>query len=250
MARFSVITPCFNHGKYIHEMLTSVLNQTYRDFEVIIVNDGSTDDTKLILDGIIHDKVKIIHTSNYGPAHARNLAINESSGSYILNLDADDKIAPAYLEKCVEIFDNHNNIGIIYSEVQLIGANDGPYLIPEYSFENMLKANCIGSTSAFRKSDFLKTTGYSSEMIYGYEDFEFWLSILELGRDVYKIPETMVFYRTYHNHEDCRSGRRKLDDWKMQFVVIQAFQRHKSLYSKAPEVFKIFSDLESSFMNN
>lgn len=72
MARFSVITPCFNHGKYIHEMLTSVLNQTYRDFEVIIVNDGSTDDTKLILDGIIHDKVKIIHTSNYGPAHARN----------------------------------------------------------------------------------------------------------------------------------------------------------------------------------
>jgi len=103
MPKISIITACFNHGKYIHEMLDSVFAQSFQDFEIIIVNDGSTDNTREILEAIQHNKVRICHTRNRGPAHARNLAIKKAKGEIILNLDADNKIAPTFLEKCFSI---------------------------------------------------------------------------------------------------------------------------------------------------
>lgn len=245
--KVSIITPCYNHGKYIVEMLDSVMQQTFTNFEVIIVNDGSTDNTADILNRIRHHKVRIIHTENFGPAHARNQAIENASGELIINLDADDKIAPDFLQRCVEIMTTKPHIGIVYSNVELFGNDKGPFILNDYSFENMLRANCIVANACFRKADWTETEGYSSAMKCGYEDFDFWLSILELGRDVYKIKEPLVFYRTYERPEDCRSGRRKQNPDQMEAVVIQAFQRHRSLYKKVPHIYNEFSDLEYKF---
>jgi glycosyltransferase involved in cell wall biosynthesis len=238
--RVSVIVPCYNHGKYIHEMLQSVLKQTYPYYEVIIVNDGSTDDTAKILNRIKHKKVSIFHTANHGPAHARNLAITHAKSDLIVNLDADDKMAPEFLQKCVEVMDAHPNTGIVYTDVECFGHKTGRFVIPEYSFENMLRWNCIVANACFRKDDWEQTEGYSSFFQNGYEDYDFWLSILELGREVHKIETPLMFYRTYENVEMSRSGRRKKDSGKMQEVVIQAFRRHRKLYEKAPEVYKEF----------
>ena len=102
--KISVITACYNHGKFINEMIESVIQQTFEDYEIIIVNDGSTDDTAEILKNITHEKVKIIHTENHGPADARNTAIKHARAPLIMNLDADDKIAPGLLEKAYKIF--------------------------------------------------------------------------------------------------------------------------------------------------
>lgn len=242
--KVSIVTPCYNHGKYIHEMLDSVFAQTFQDFEVIIVNDGSTNETASILNNIHNEKVRIYHTKNHGPAHARNLAIRKAKGEIILNLDADDKIAPTLLEKCIQVFNWHPNAGIVYSDVEFFGATSGLFILPEYSLESMLKANCIVSIACFRRSDWKKSKGYSGKMTHGYEDFDFWLSIIELDRDVIKIDEPLVFYRTYKNPEDSRSGRRKKDPRKMQEAIVQAFQRHKKLYRMIPALYDEFSNLE------
>lgn len=242
--KVTVVTPCFNHGRYLAAMLASLWDQTFSNFEVIIVNDGSTDDTAKILNSLTHRKLTVLHTPHYGPAHARNLAIKHSKGSIILNLDADDKIAPTFIEKCVAILDERPNVGIVYSDVELFGAQSGPFMIGDYSLEAMLFANCIVANACFRKADWAKTQGYSEQMDDGYEDFDFWLSIIELGRDVVKIEEPLVYYRTYPSPQESRSGRRKKDPYRVERVRVQAFERHQQLYQKSPRVYQYFSALK------
>lgn len=243
----SVVTACYNHGKFIPEMLDSVLNQTYRNFEVIIVDDGSTDNTAEMLKGISLNQVKVIHTENRGPAHARNLAVQHARGDLIFNLDADNKIAPSLIEKCVALFQSRPNAGIVYSDLVYIGHRSGPFHLPDFSLEEMLKANCIDASACFRKADWATTGGYSPAFKNAYEDFDFWLSILELGREVHKIKEPLTFYRTYENCDDCRSERTKKNPGQVEEVILLAFQRHRELYKKVPEIYHDFSEKERQY---
>ncbi len=243
----SIISPCYNHGKYIFDMLDSVLSQTFQDFEVVIVNDGSTDDSREILDCIHHEKVRVFHTKHYGPAHARNLAINHAQGEIILNLDADDKIAQHFLEQCVPVFDSHPNAGIVYSDVERFGARSGRFEVKEYSIENMLYANCIVANSCFRKDDWNITSGYSEELVYGLEDYDFWLSIIELGREVFKINKPLVFYRTYNDQEASRTGRMNKCKKRINKTSLQVFHRHETLYRNYPQIWDYFSKRENQF---
>jgi glycosyltransferase involved in cell wall biosynthesis len=247
--KISVVSACFNQGKFINEMVESVFSQTFNDFEIIIVNDGSTDDTEEILKAINHERVRIIHTENHGPANARNTAIKNASASIIMNLDADDKIAPDLLEKAYDIFVSRANAGIVYCDAGFFGAKSGKFNIAEYTLESMLFNNRIISLAFFRKEDWQAVSGYSGELIYGLEDWDFWLLIIELGRDVVKIPEKLVYYRTYRNNEECRSGRRKADRMKVLESMVIIFRRHKKLYSTCPRAWKHFSKLEKKFDN-
>ncbi len=164
--KISVISACYNHGKFIDEMLASVLAQSFQDYEVIIVNDGSNDDTEDILKKITHEKVRIIHTRNNGPAFARNLAIENARAPIIMNLDSDDKIAPDLLEKAYKVFCVDPEAGIVYSDAECFGAKTGKYEIGEYTFESMLFDNRIISQAFFRKKDWESVGGYSDELIY------------------------------------------------------------------------------------
>ena len=242
--KISVITACYNHGRFIHEMLESVFNQTFEDYEIIIVNDGSTDNSAEILNSIVHEKVKIIHTENHGPAIARNTAIEHAKASIIMNLDADDKIAPSLLKKAYTIFCSNLNTGIVHCDAECFGAKSGKFEIGEHSLESMLYDNRINSQSFFRKEDWKLVGGYSAELIYGLEDWDFWLLIIELGREVVKIPETLVCYRTYKDQAECRSGRRKRDRRKMMESQLQVFHRHEKLYSTCPGALEHFIKLE------
>src|ERR1700743_1863614 len=98
MPEISVIIPCFNQGEYLDDAIQSILGQTFPDFEIIVVNDGSTDPLTLTkIDALDYPKTRVIHTSNWGRPGARNLGIRNAGGEWILPLDSDDKIAPTYL---------------------------------------------------------------------------------------------------------------------------------------------------------
>lgn len=228
----SVIMPCYNQGQYFEEAVESVLEQTCQDFEVIVINDGSTDElTVRLLQSYAHPQVQILHTANQGPSLARNTGIQQAQGRYILPLDADDRIAPTYLEKAVAILEQQPEVGIVYSQVEWFGEQTGLCPLPPYQFPEILLGNMIFNTSFYRRDDWQQVGGYNPNMVVGWEDYDFWLSLIELGRAVVQIPEPLYFYRQVAN---SRSARLTLDRQVTSYV--QLFQNHPALYSNHIDV--------------
>lgn len=228
MITVSVIIPCFNHGKYFDEAVESVLNQTYDSFEIIVINDGSTDRYTIDkLNSFSKPKTHIIHTENRGLSHARNIGIKNAKGIYILPLDADDKIANTYIKKAVSVFEDTKNVGIVYCDAYLFGSpyQEGIWNLPPYSLENILINNMIFASAFFRRSDWEKVGGYDEEMKHGNEDHDFWLKLIELGVTVYKIPEVLFYYRRLGD-----SMVHRITDEQDLNSRIKMFYNNKKLY--------------------
>jgi glycosyltransferase involved in cell wall biosynthesis len=243
MPRVSVILPCYNQGQFLDEAVDSVLAQTFRDTEIVIVNDGSTDKyTVRKLHSYRGTQAKVIHTENRGLAAARNTGIAAAVGEYILPLDADDKIGARYVEKAVDILDNDLGCGIVYCEAELFGKKRGKWAKPPYSLEKMLLDNLIFATAFFRKTDWELTGGFKTNMSAGWEDWDFWLGLVELGRKVYKIPEILFYYRI-HEH----SMRTQLKKAEYIELHAQLFRNHQQLYAdNIASLFKEFYNLRLS----
>ncbi len=226
--KVSVIIPCYNQGQYIEEAVESVLDQTYQDFEIVIVNDGSTDEfTNNLLNNYNKPKTRVIHTDNQGLASARNNGIKEAKGEYILPLDADDKIGKEYLEEAVKILEANPGIGIVYCKAESFGAVDEKWELPEYSLEEMLIDNIIFCSAFFRKEDWEKVGGYDPEMLFGWEDYDFWLSLIEMEVLVYRIPKVLFYYRVLAGS----MVKSKKKEQKVEMFV-KIFNRHRDLFIK------------------
>lgn len=196
MPKVSVIIPCYNQGIYLDEAVDSVLNQTCEDFEIIIVNDGSTDEfTNRLLTDYRKPRTRVLQTRNQGLATARNTGIAEARGEFILPLDADDTIGPDYLGNAVEILERQPSVGIVYCRGKLFGNKTGDITAPQFSRTGMLVSNLIFCSALFRKSDWERVGGYNPGMIHGCEDWDFWLSLLELGLSAERLPEVHFYYR-------------------------------------------------------
>lgn len=248
--KISVITACYNHGRYISEMIDSVLQQSFTDYEIIIVNDGSTDNSWDIIKEFERENIKVINSTHKGTSAARNLAIEQARASIIMNLDADDKISPDLLQKAYNVFESNCNAGIVYSDCEFFGAKNKKYNPGEYDLKSMLRNNRIISAAFFRKIDWESVGGYSDVFLYGLEDWDLWLGILTLGREVFKIRGSVVYYRTYDNLTESRSGRRKVDRLKSKYSKLLICKRHQDLYSLFPELAKGFFTLEDHFSEN
>jgi glycosyltransferase involved in cell wall biosynthesis len=232
----SVVVPCFNDGNYIQETIASVKAQTCQDVEIIVVDDASTDkDTQNILRSLEEERVKVLFsTENSGPSVARNLGITQAKGKYILPLDADDKIAPSYLEKAKKVLDNDPQVGIVYCEAEFFGKKRGKWDLPPYAFPQILVGNMIFATAMYRKEDWERVGGYNHNMRQGNEDYDFWLSLLELGRKVYQIPEVLFFYRI---KETSRTTKLKTDNTDEIDTYVQIFRNHQKLYLDHIDIF-------------
>ena len=119
MPRVSVIIPTYNSARFVVQAVESVLAQTYSDFEVIVVDDGSTDNTPVALAGY-RQKIRYLHQENRGPSAARNAGYRASQGDYVLFLDSDDLIPPDTLERQVSFLNDHPEFGLVYSASQQI----------------------------------------------------------------------------------------------------------------------------------
>lgn len=197
MSKVSVVIPCYNQGQFVDDAVDSVLASTYPDLEIVIVNDGSTDaQTNRILKGYDKPKTTVLHTENHRLGGARNNGIRFATGQYILPLDADDRIAPTYIDKAVEVLEAQESVGIVYCEAEFFGAQTGRWDLPPYRFPEILLANVIFCSAMFRKSDWEQVGGYRTDLAV-WEDYDFWLSLIELGRGVFRIPEVLFYYRRH-----------------------------------------------------
>jgi glycosyltransferase involved in cell wall biosynthesis len=194
----SVIIPCFNQGKFIMDAIQSVQNQTYGNWEIVIVNDGSTDDfTVDLLQSLTLFKVKVIHTINQGLSTARNNGIAHADGELILPLDADDKIAPSYIDLALKEFQRNSALKLVYCQGRYFGERNDKIEnnINPFNLKDLLLYNFIFCSAIFRKKDFEIVGGYSANMKGGWEDWDFWIRLLKNGGEVYQLPFELFFYR-------------------------------------------------------
>ncbi|MBE0585315.1 MAG: glycosyltransferase family 2 protein, partial [Desulfofustis sp.] len=194
--RVSVIVPAYNEERTLRSTLLSLLDSDYPDLEIIVVNDGSTEQaTREKLATYQRDKTRVLTTGNQGLAAARNNGITAAAGDYILPLDADDRIAPRYLEEAVAVLKDQPETGIVYCQARLFGAVEADWLLPEYSVEEMLRDNVIFCSALFRRTDWQLVGGYDTGMVHGWEDYEFWISLIERGKGVHRLDGRYFYYR-------------------------------------------------------
>ncbi len=227
MKKVSVIIPCYNHSQFIEEAISSVANQTYKNIEIVCIDDGSTDNSIEIVQNILTNtsNIKLIKQENQGVIKARNAAISISNGDYILPLDADDKIAPTYIEKAVDILDKNPQIGIVYCNAQYFGNKTGKWQLPDFDKNEIIFANQIFSCALFRKLDFDNAGKYKEYMNKGLEDWDLWLTFIENGLSAYKIEETLFFYRVQN-----KESRTNLANSNLQELNKSILNKHLNLY--------------------
>jgi glycosyltransferase involved in cell wall biosynthesis len=194
--RVSIIIPCYNAGDLLTEAVESALAQTWEDLEVVIVDDGSTDPvTQKILEQASWPRTRIVHQTNAGPSAARNRAVEMATGQYILPLDADDTIEPEYVAKAVAVLDARPEVGVVYCKARKFGAEEGPWNLPAYSLRELVIDNVIFVTALYRKADWVAVGGYNERLRHGVEDYDFWVKVVHLGREVVQLDECFFNYR-------------------------------------------------------
>lgn len=200
LPEISIIVPCYNQSQFLDETLESVFLQTFKNWECIIVNDGSLDNTDNIAKvWTKKDKrFRYLYKDNGGLSSARNAGVNEARAEYIYPLDADDLISNTLLEKIIFKFHDSNYPQIVYCNVAFFGAKKGSYKLPVYNYQKLLVQNCFIACSAFKKSDWIKVGGFD-EALKSFEDWDFWIRILNKESNVSKIEEELFFYRKHES---------------------------------------------------
>jgi glycosyltransferase involved in cell wall biosynthesis len=205
----SVIIPTYNQANFIDKAIESVLSQTYQDFEIIVINDGSTDNTEEIIRGFKDKRVKYVKKyKNKGISVARNIGIKVARGKYIALLDSDDEWLPEKLDKQIKILqDESPELGVVYSNLCYIDENGknmnrklrNSKKAEGYIYEDLLEKYCVGSPSSFLiKKECFNRVGLFDDLLSGQEDWDMWIRIAKYYRfALIKIP--LVKYRLHSN---------------------------------------------------
>jgi len=203
-ALVSIITPSYNSAKFITETIQSVQNQTYMNWEMIIVDDGSSDETETVARSIIQNDKRIQFyklSQNFGPAVARNTSIEKASGDYMTFIDADDIWFPTFIENNIKII-NETGIPFVFSSYRR--ANEelefvySDFIVPQkVSYTDILKSNSISCLTAFL--DIKKLGKKYMPLIRKRQDMGLWLNYLKVIPFAHGIQETQAIYRIREN---------------------------------------------------
>lgn len=204
---FSVIIPYYNKSKYIQRCLDTVLNQTFQEFEIILVNDGSTDDGLHFISTHYSNKITVINQDNRGVSAARNAGIKKAKYPFIAFLDADDCWHNQFLEQIKKVIATENNVKIIgthYSRNKhFLALNSGEldYFKFENYFKSALRNTRFSSSSTIIRSDFFtQNKGFNSDLKKG-EDIDVWIRAVHSGGNAFYIKNTLVYYSDEDVHQ-------------------------------------------------
>lgn len=195
MPTISVVVPCYNGGKFIDQLLASLARQTFRDFEIVIVDDGSPDPATQAKLASLDPAIRVIrHPVNRRMSAARNTGFSAARADLIMALDCDDQLEPTYLEETWKVMQSAQpEVGFAFTHLRLTGAGHGVETRYCDPFDVLFK-NVVGYSMLVRKSAWLKAGKYDETMIDGYEDWEFNLRLIHAGYQGIEIPKPLFLY--------------------------------------------------------
>ena len=227
----SIIIPCYNDADYIEQSVISAINQTYQNTEIIVVDDGSSAETKAILYKLEPLITRLIIQENRGQSTARNVGIKHSKGHYLLMLDSDDYLEPAFCEKAIKIIESKPEVKIVTCYARRFSLNkENIYEPTGGDLDNFLLFNAALGTSLIRRSQAIKAGGYDETMTTGFEDWEFFIRLLKNGGKAYVIKEPLYNYRMRENSTTSKANSQKYD--LLKFI----YNKHKDLYKESYEI--------------
>jgi glycosyltransferase involved in cell wall biosynthesis len=195
-APVAVIVPVLDAGALLERALRSIEAQTLAPREIVVVDDGSTDPATLaLLDDVARRPGVALHrTPNRGPAAARNLAIERASAPFILPLDADDHLAPTFLERTVPLLSERSDLDVVHTWVGLVGRHRGVWRTGDFALPALLARCTVHVTSLFRRTLWERVGGFDTAFTDGAEDWDFWLSAAAAGARAEGIAEVLTYY--------------------------------------------------------
>lgn len=229
--KVSIIVPCFNHAKYLEECIQSVISQSYTNWECIIVDDGSTDNTETVSRSLENNRILYIHQENKGLSGARNTGIRNATGDYILPLDADDTLNPLALEKMISVFRENPETLVVFSDTVTFGHTQKKSSLQEkFTLRELLLGNKLYCTSMFEKKYFDEGIIYDENLRHGFEDWEFWIQLKSSHREQ---PFTKIDYPVfnYRSHPETSMIKEITgNNDKREIIYHTVYEKHKALF--------------------
>ena len=229
MTRVSIIIPCYNDHRYIERSIKSALGQSYPNIELIVVDDGSGEKTKILLNNLESKLDLLLSQSNLGQSTARNNGIKKATGELILVLDSDDYFESDFVDKAVRQFSNDPILGLVTCygrRIDETGSIMDIFKPQGGGVENFLSQNCAFGSSMFIKSDWQLIQGYDESMKEGFEDWEFYIRLMALGKSAYVIPEVLFNYQLRKNSTTSRANKKR---YQLEKYILN---KHNNLYEK------------------
>lgn len=199
-AILSIVIPCYNQGAYLKDALDSLALLDKSQVEVIIVNDGSSDDyTNSYLEELSRQGYHVIFQDNQGLGAARNSGIKAASGKYVLPLDADNKIFPDYVTGSVSVLENDEEVAVVYGNAEYFGDKKGVLKPGPFNLQQLMLGNYIDACAVIRKAVIDEVGYYENMKIMGYEDWDLWLRIALKGYKFHYIDKILFSYRVHRS---------------------------------------------------
>lgn len=230
----SIIIPCYNSEATLDKTLRSVIEQEFQDWEVLIINDGSTDDTeKVALEWVNKDnRFKYFSKQNEGLGKTRNFGINKATGTYILPLDSDNLIERDFIQDAINVFENNPEIGIVHGHAEYFGEKTGIWIIEEFNLTNMLAHNYIDACAIYKKVLWQQVGGYDENMPHqGNEDWELWLAFGVANVKFYHLKKVTFQYFVSKNSM-IRSFSEKMIKDNQDYILKKYSTEYHSQYCK------------------
>lgn len=225
--KVSIIVPVYNAEPYLGETLESLLAEGYPNVEIIVVNDGSTDNSLAIAQEFAnkHSHIHLINQPNAGVCCARNHGIREAQGKYILPVDADDLLVSGFIQWAVSVMDTNDDVRVVVPKAEFFGNKEGEWHLPTFTPQLLAHRNMIPATALYRRADWERVGGYCEE-IQAREDWEFWIHILKDGGHVLTSPQLGLRYRI---HADSK----RTTDRRLKHQIIDALnERHPEYFQR------------------
>ncbi len=220
----SVIIPVYNSAEYISEAIASILNQSYRNFELLIINDGSKDNSGTIIKSYEDSRIRYFENDgNKGMVYSLNRGIDESKGRYIVRMDADDIALPSRLERQFDFMELHLDIGVSGTFAEYIGERTGIWKYDvshnEIKCHLMWGSSLIHPTAIVRKDILIKNNIRYEEHYHDTADFKLWVNLGRVSK-LANLPEVLLKYRV-HKDQATIARKKLMDENKTEIIIGQ-----------------------------